>query len=201
MLTTYRFTNFIYPLLFMMMLTTSSCHQPNFPDPGQIAVSWEVLSNTFSETPRVKAEFVLTNNGKTTLTDRNWELYWNQSPRNLIGTSSSKPVLVERISGDWYRLTPLENFSLLPGESVSIVYESEFWWIKESDSPMGLYWVFRNEHGVDLLAEVADYKLLPFERSMSSFGNVNPNGTAIGAGIGEYAGFNSTSIFLGLPKY
>lgn len=148
----------------VLSVSLSSCHRPDFPAAGSVLVSWEVISNTYSDSPQVEACFVLKNKGKVALTDKNWRLYWNQSPRSLLGSSSDKPVAIERISGDWYRMLPLEGFSLKPGESVTIRYENEHWWIKESDAPKGLYWVFADKNGTEHIAEVENFELIPFSR-------------------------------------
>ncbi len=151
-------------IIMLVAFTTVSCNMQKWPGPDEIAISWEVLSNTFDEQAMVRAKFIVENNSETTLSSNNWELYFNQSPRFLIKTHEESLTQVERISGGWYRIFPEEGFSLLPGEKVSIVYESRYWWIKETDAPQGLYFVFHDEKERESIIEVENYKILPFER-------------------------------------
>ncbi len=160
-------TNRFQPIaafIVLMMLTLHSCSSEKWPGSGDIFITWEVLSNTYSEQAAVKAEFVIENNSQTTLDDKNWELYFNKSPRFLLSIDEASRARVEQISGDWYRIYPVEGFSLAPGERVSIVYENRFWWIKETDAPKGLYFVFRDEQPQETIVEVDNFRILPFER-------------------------------------
>lgn len=72
---------------------------------------------------------------------------------------------VEHINGDWYKLIPNENFLLEPGDSVSISYFGTEGVIKESDRPMGLYFVFYDDEGEERIAEVTDFHFVPFTKS------------------------------------
>jgi len=118
----------------------------------------------YSDQPAVKAEFVFENNSKITLDAHNWQLFFNQSPRRVLAVNEESKVDVERINGDWYRIYPKEGFLLPSGEKLIIVYESSHWWIKESDAPMGLYFVFSDEKGEESIVVADNYRVLPFER-------------------------------------
>ncbi len=141
-----------------------SCSSENWPGTDDISITWEVLSNTYSEQASVKAEFVIINNSQTVMDDKNWELYFNKSPRYLLGVDETARVQIEQISGDWYRMYPLEGFLLAPDEQVRIVYENRYWWIKETDAPKGLYFVFSDEQHEETIVEVEDFRILPFQR-------------------------------------
>ncbi|TVQ08303.1 MAG: beta-N-acetylhexosaminidase [Bacteroidetes bacterium] len=148
----------------LIMLTLHSCSSQKWPGSGDISITWEVLSNTYSEQAKVKAEFVIENNSQIPLDDQNWELYFNKSPRFLLSVDEASRARVEQISGDWYRIYPVEGFSLAPGERVSIVYENRYWWIKETDAPKGLYFVFTDEQQEETIVQVDNFRIMPFER-------------------------------------
>ena len=141
-----------------------SCKGKNFPSGEDITLEWELISNKYAERPAVKARFLIKNNSSFTFTENNWVLYYNQSPRGVIGTDEASLAKVEHINGDWYRIVPEEGFLLNPGDQVEIIYESEAWWIKESDAPRGLYFVFNNAEGEEEIVEVSQYSILPFDR-------------------------------------
>lgn len=148
----------------LIMLTLHSCSSQKWPGSRDISITWEVLSNTYSEQAKVKAEFVIENNSQIALDDQNWELYFNKSPRFLLSVDEASHARVEQISGDWYRVYPVEGFSLAPGERVSIVYENRYWWIKETDAPKGLYFVFTDDQQEETIVEVDNFRIIPFER-------------------------------------
>lgn len=151
-------------LLTLPMVFLSSCQEKKFPSGDDIIIEWELISNQYSERPAVKARFLITNNSSFTFTEDNWTMYYNQSPRGVIGTDAASATRVEHINGDWYRIIPLEGFLLKPGDQAEIIYECEAWWIKESDAPRGLYFVFTNGEGKEEIVGVKQYTVLPFDR-------------------------------------
>lgn len=154
-------------IIFVVMVNTSfllSCQSNRTPLPGETEIVWEVISNTHNERPAVKAAFYITNQSNFTFLEDNWALYYNQSPRSVLAVDEDARVSVEHINGDWFRIVPREGFMLEPGEKVAIQYESENWWIKESDAPAGLYFVFQGLRNKESIVPVENYKVLPFER-------------------------------------
>lgn len=151
-------------VLMIQAIIFASCSVNRLPGNQDISIEWEVISNQYDADPAVKARFVIENNSQFAFDDQNWTLFFNQSPRHLIGTDENSGVKVEHINSDWYRIIPLEGFKLLPGEKVEIIYENAHWWIKETDAPMGLYFVFIDKKGREKIVEVLNYKVLPFER-------------------------------------
>lgn len=148
---------FLCTLLFMF----TRCDQQKVPSGDQLTVSWKVISNEYADQPGVKAQFTIENKSGFTLDENNWALFYNQTPREVRNTEGN--ALITRISGDWYRLSPAGGFLLKPGEKAEIVYESEAWLIKESDAPLGLYFVFYGKDGAEKsIVAVSDYTLEPF---------------------------------------
>ena len=153
-------------ILAVIIIMAVSCKREKFPGSGDILIKWEVISNTYNkDQTAVKAEFTIENRSQTVLNDQNWTLYFNQSPRYVLNSGASSGAQVELINGDWYRIFPEEGFELQPGEKFSITYESRYWWIKESDAPHGLYFVFINSRGKEKIVTVNNFTIVPFERT------------------------------------
>ncbi|MFN3557599.1 MAG: carbohydate-binding domain-containing protein, partial [Bacteroidales bacterium] len=154
-------------VLMLVMLAATACklQKPGpWPASDSILISWEVLSNTHAEQARVKAEFVIENQSHVVLSDSNWALYFNKSPRFIFDSGEQSGARVEHINGDWHRIVPMEGFELKPGEKFSLVYEARYWWIKETDAPKGLYFVFTDPDGAETIMEPTHFSVLPFVR-------------------------------------
>jgi hexosaminidase len=146
----------------VMMLTNCNYH---LLDTSEVEIIWELKSNTHSEQARTLAEFTINNNSGFRFDDKNWALFYSQAPRGNIVTSEDSPAEVEWINGDWHRITPRAGFDLPRGREARITYEANAWWIKESDAPMGLYFVFYDSDGNEIdIVTVDNYTVKPFVR-------------------------------------
>jgi len=131
----------------------------------QLAVSWELVSNFTDVKDGFLARFTLTNNSDNDLTDANWALFFNMSPRPILPSRSPQPGTVQHINGDWYKLVPTKGFSLKPGASAEIRYEGTEAVTKVTDAPVGLYVVFYDKEGKEeSIIQVANYTIKPFTR-------------------------------------
>lgn len=152
-------------ILSLILVLVVSCAREEFPAADEIKITWEVVSNTYNkEAAGVKAVFTLENQSQTVLSDENWTLFFNQSPRFVVHSGEGSGAQLELINGDWYRIFPEEGFELLPGETFSVTYESRHWWIKESDAPKGLYFVFKGGNDKEKIVMANNYTVVPFER-------------------------------------
>lgn len=133
------------------------------PSGETLAVTYKVVSHNPSGKMAYQAFFTIENNSEYALDSTEWALYFNQSNRRIKAESVTDIATIEQISGDWYRLSPTEKFALAAGEKVKIEFEASPFMIKESDAPIGLYFVFKNEEGKDIPEEVSNYTLLPFD--------------------------------------
>lgn len=123
--------------------------------------SWKLVKNFEREGRNIhEAVFTLTNEGSEALTN-NWELYWNQSPRGVIEIAPEANVNIEHINGDYYRMQPNDNFSLMPGASAEITLIGDVWLIKEKDGPLGVYAVF-NPGANQKIQALTDFTIAPF---------------------------------------
>ncbi|MGC9356065.1 MAG: carbohydate-binding domain-containing protein, partial [Mariniphaga sp.] len=116
----------------MVLSLFIGCTQKS-PAPGEIKLSWEMVSNEYAETPKAMAKFHIENNSQFTFTDWNWALYFSQMSRTPL--SADNNVEIGFISGDWFVMKPKENFILKPGETIEITTEQSEWIIKETDAP------------------------------------------------------------------
>ncbi|PHN02956.1 family 20 glycosylhydrolase [Flavilitoribacter nigricans] len=128
-----------------------------------VAISWQLESNQVAESPRFRASFTITNRGNTPIEGNDWSMYFSQTPRDIVEGSVTGPAEIERVNGDLYQLRPASGFSLTPGDSLTITYEGEAWLIKETDAPLGLYFVQEKAGGQEETIPVARYTIWPFE--------------------------------------
>ena len=148
-----------------ILLIACTSEKEKFPSVEKIAVQWELVTN-FTDQPNVfHAKFEIINNSNIALTDKNWTLFFNMAPRQIIENKTQQPALLQHINGDWFKLTPNENFNLEPGKSITIEYHGVEAVIKETDRPLGLYFVFYDAHGAEeKIVEVSDYAWTPFTK-------------------------------------
>lgn len=159
--------NRLAPLLgILVMLTNWHCKPETSAENGleDVAISWHLESNQVDDSPRFRASFTLTNRGNTAIESGDWSMYFSQTPRELVEGSVQGPAEIERLNGDLFQLRPTSGFSLSPGDSLTITYEGAAWLIKETDAPLGLYFVKNDGAGKEQTIPVARYTIWPFEK-------------------------------------
>ncbi|MEO0899903.1 MAG: carbohydate-binding domain-containing protein, partial [Bacteroidota bacterium] len=147
-----------YLSLLLCMLLISSCKiesSSSSMKADDYPISWELETNQ----PFCWASFSLTNNSSDTLKN-DWELYYNQSPREVKKVIG--PAEIIQLSGDYYKLKPSKDFSLPPGETVSVRYQNEAFLIKETDGPRGVYFLFKGQK--DSLQTATNFELQAFTK-------------------------------------
>ncbi len=151
-----------WALIFLVLFLAGSCSGPGETQEGGFvpAVKWNLVTNT--DEGRHQAWFLLKNEGNSELTDQNWAMYWNMAPRDIDAVSIDAPVQMEWINGDFYRMIPATGFRLPPGDSLKISYTGSEWMIKESDAPLGVYFVLQ-EGDDEIIIPADDYTILPFD--------------------------------------
>lgn len=154
-------------LLFGLLLATVSCSKESketIQSTSSIAVSWKLISNFVGPDDTFEARFRLDNRGSQALNDQNWALFFSISPRAIHHNKTPQPAVITHINGDWYKMTPESGFSLAPGDSIDILYRGPEGIIKETDAPLGLYFVFYDEDGNETeIAQVENYRIEEFE--------------------------------------
>jgi hexosaminidase len=158
---------YIFSLLVVLFLILSSCgSNTETVEKKSISVHWELVTNFTDEVNVFNARFELKNNSQLTLSKNNWALFFNMAPRQIVTPKKPQPASLHHINGDWYKLVPNENFSLKPNETVVVDYQGVEGVIKETDRPLGLYFVFYDQKGKEEeIIEVADYTWTPFTKS------------------------------------
>ncbi len=148
-------------LSFTLLFTNCTQSTMDYSSADQIDIKWELITN-FTEVDGVfEARFVLENNSDFDLKE-NWSLFFNIAPRPIVDPPTAQPARVEHINGDWYQLVPNEDFSLNQNETIEILYRGREGVIKESDGPLGVYFVFYDhDGGEEQIVEVA-CEILPF---------------------------------------
>ncbi|AYB31551.1 family 20 glycosylhydrolase [Chryseolinea soli] len=151
---------------FVLLLLSGTACQPKknaLATTGKIAVLWELVTNFTGEKDAFYARFQLTNHSDVNLDDKNWALFFSMAPRPILDNQTEQPARLHHINGDWYVLKPDKNFHLPPGESIDIFYRGVEAVIKETDRPLGLYFVFYDDEGKEQKIEnVIEYTWKPF---------------------------------------
>jgi len=140
--------------------------QPNsYPNADDIALEWEVLTNSIAGGSRVRSALRLENRGRLPLREEGWTLYFNFS-RTIDPKCVTGGVDISRINGDFYALTPAEGFeSVEPGETRTITFEAVGSAIKAIDAPSGPYVVFDDETGSPQNpTRIGEMSVAPFDR-------------------------------------
>ena len=142
-----------------------SASEGAFDQASNIAISWELTDNFAGPNDVFEAKFYFKNNGSLTLGDSAWALFFNMAPRPLTPTPTPQLATLEHINGDWYKLSPNKGFRLAPGDSVAISYRGTESVIKETDAPLGLYFVFYDAKGEESqIVPIEKCAVVPFTR-------------------------------------
>ncbi|WP_209329701.1 family 20 glycosylhydrolase [Lunatimonas salinarum] len=126
-------------------------------DLQDIKIKWELVSNFLEESGQFEAKFVFHNEGSRDLGSNGWKLFFNMSPRRILPYPDESIAKISHINGDWYEVSPGPDFELPAGGSLSFTYRGVEGVIKESDAPMGLYFVFYDGQGQEM-------EILPFDQ-------------------------------------
>lgn len=146
-----------------VVLIQSCANKDDFSSGNKIAIHWEILTNFTDQKDVFNGRFTITNNSKFSLSDKNWALFFNMAPRPILRNKSTQPAMVKHINGDWYKLVPESGFKLAPGKSIAIDYRGTEAVIKETDRPLGPYFVFYDDHKREKqITEVSGYTWSPF---------------------------------------
>lgn len=154
-------------LAVLSLVFQSGCNQtPSWENQiDDIHISWELVSNFVGPSGQFDAKFTFENNSGMDLGNTGWKLFFNMSPRPILPYSDETVAKITHINGDWYSLTPGAGFNLPKGGSINITYRGIEGVIKESDAPMGLYFVFYNEQGEEEeILPFSNFSVIPFTR-------------------------------------
>jgi hexosaminidase len=154
----------------LIILGISGCRQADQAETSygrELSVSWELVSNFTPVKDGFEARFIISNKGDKELTDANWTLFFNMSPRPILPSKIPQPATVQHINGDWYKLVPAKGFSLKPGATTEVRYEGTEAVTKVTDAPLGLYVVYYDKEGKEesiVQITTESYTVKPFTR-------------------------------------
>ena len=157
---------FKYAFYFLGIIMITSCNSENkLNQVNKIQIEWELAANYGPGQKGSLAYFSFHNGGKYSLHSSNWVLFFNMAPRRIFPAEDTTIADVVHINGDWYKLVPRNDFSLEPGETIRIWYNFEGCVLKETDAPLGLYFVLYNENAEESRIVAANnYMITPLER-------------------------------------
>ena len=123
-------------------------------------IHWEVVSNLEKE--GCHARFTFINKSDSKLNGGNWILYFNHAnvmPRKEKNTLGE----VSHINGDWFKFTPnSEDFILFPKDTLRFDYYYKDALIKNTDVPLGPYFVLNGGKKNELIFEVENFSAKAF---------------------------------------
>ncbi len=158
---------FTLTLLLGSIYLFNSCsnYATTLPGKTEIEVKWELITNMYQGKNQALASFTIYNHSKMTLENKGWEMFFSQMPPTPIITDSIRAASVVHINGDWFKLVPSKSFRLPPGDSIKIGYCGTGFMIKNTDAPLGIYFVFYDSSGKELgIVPVAKQTIVPFTR-------------------------------------
>lgn len=134
------------------------------PLASELEVYWELKENGYKNQGKSLTSFTIKNNSAKTL-KQNWELFFHQ-PRKVVPGSAGDNVEVSHVNGDYFKLNPTDKFvELKTGESISIDFVNEAWFLKEVDAPSGIYIVFSKNDSVEYSPEsIENITILPIAK-------------------------------------
>jgi hexosaminidase len=154
-------------IAFVWLIIGYSCSEKTFSerDLANLRMEWELVSNFLDESGQFEAKFVFYNEGNRDLTNKGWTLFFNMSPREILPYADESIAKIVHINGDWYKVVPGPDFRLPAGGQMAFTYRGIEGVIKESDGPMGLYFVFYDKDGNETqILPFDNLAVVPFDR-------------------------------------
>jgi hexosaminidase len=171
---TFAFPSIACSLLLILLCAGCSPKAPaSTSGPGSLAITWTLVSNQPDET--CNATFTFRNTGKMLVGKRDWALYFNQNTLTPAKMPDAAKGTVEHINGDLYRFLPGPEFSVAPGDSLTVRYTYSGMMIKQSDAPAGAYLMDGLDRDKDSVFLPLSFKILPFDTPAKLF----PDPTAL----------------------
>ncbi|MDR1881684.1 MAG: family 20 glycosylhydrolase [Prevotella sp.] len=127
-----------------------------------VSLVWEMGANGV-EPGYYENTFYIKNTGKTSL-DRNWAIYYNQSPVTPANQKDA-PLRVERIMSTYFKISPASQYQAIPpGETLAFTFRCKGGIIKESAAPQGTYMALLDENGNEKQLQNIPLEVIPFTR-------------------------------------
>lgn len=118
------------------------------PPGAELLITYLIISNFWQEKEQFRAGFILTNHSRYPLRT-NWSIYFNYV-RMIFPDTVSPGFTIRHINGDYFVLTPDEQYEeLKPGATCTIEFSGPYWVTKISDAPSGFYIVYNQDNGLE----------------------------------------------------
>jgi hexosaminidase len=111
-----------------------------------LTIYWEMGNPDYEEKGSFISSFILINNSNHDMPSKDWNLYFNFI-RMIDSVGLQANVTINHINGNFFVLSPKEDFELASGDSIRIDFMSADWLMNYTDAPSGLYIVFNDEQG------------------------------------------------------
>jgi hexosaminidase len=150
-------------IILLFVVSISSCKQQDEKiTADDLAIRWTMGENNYQGKGGFSSAFTLLNKGQSILPSSGWNIYFN-FVRFIKPESVTGNVKIRHINGDFYVLSPADNFKLAPNDSIKLEFVSSDWAISETDGPAGLYLVREDSKGNEEKPEIIqDYAIRPF---------------------------------------
>lgn len=139
-----------------------------------VDVTWTMAGNMQGpDSAYYKTVFTFHNTSDRPL-DNHWVIYYNQFPRVPLHSDSTQ-VKAEKVIADFYRLYPTEYYQpIAPGDSLEVTILFRGSASKETEAPMGMYFVPCDEQGKELTPQKMNpVTITPFDPAISALRNKN----------------------------
>ncbi|MBB6458940.1 family 20 glycosylhydrolase [Flammeovirga kamogawensis] len=135
-------TQFIF--FYLLLISLASCVGTKESNKKDIAIHWKQQANDVNDKHESFAELTIKNVGSTQLNKSNWALYFNNKPCTQLDVAKAgSDVSIERINGDFFKITPKKSFKgLNSGDSIVVSLYTNSPVIKYTDRAVGFYFVF-----------------------------------------------------------
>ncbi len=133
----------------LSLLACQSDPSSNVLQKAPISVQWELIENgaNAAGNQRQLARYKITNTSSQPLTN-NWAIYFNQVNEPIVDSVRHNGLTLTHINGDFLKIYPAQDYAeLAAGETIVLEYEGKNWSIKNSDTPKGMYFVFKEDNG------------------------------------------------------
>ena len=125
-------------LSFFLFASCTSSNQQDY------TITWQITDNSLNP-GKSTSELHIQNTSGRTLESSGWSLYFNYI-RTINPESVTGNVNIERVNGDFYEITPTNEFTTVSqNESATVSFSANGISIKESDAPSGFYFAFDDQ--------------------------------------------------------
>ena len=134
----------------IILLSMISISKPSFSqkkssfDAKNLIINWELKEANYKGTPEMLSWLTLSNTGDKMIPPSGWAIYFNSSnPRTV--NNDGKEFKIEQINGDFFKLTPGNNFKGIPPHQVANIPVLTRALKNITDYSKGFYIVFDEE--------------------------------------------------------